>query len=86
MYFAQITRMWEAMFLNQFLARMTVGVRGNRITGIENPLDDAQLWSLYSYYQFGDLGQQLFTGTFFPSPADTGVALAKPDRGTHKTD
>lgn len=38
---------------SEFLARMMVGVRGDRITGIDNPLDDARISALYSYYRSG---------------------------------
>ena len=36
--------------VTEFLARMMVGVRGDRISGIDNPLDDAQVSALYRYY------------------------------------
>jgi len=39
---------------SEFLARMIVGVRGDRITGIDNPLDDAQISALYGYYRSGN--------------------------------
>jgi hypothetical protein len=36
---------------SEFAARMSVGVRGDRITGIDNPLTDAQISALISYYK-----------------------------------
>ncbi len=37
----------------EFFARMLVGVRGDRITGIDNPLSDFQLISLIALYKQG---------------------------------
>lgn len=37
----------------EFFARMIVGVRGDRITGIDNPLSDIQLISLITLYKQG---------------------------------
>ena len=39
------------MPVNEFAARMVVGVRGDRITGIDNPLSDAQISALIYYYK-----------------------------------
>lgn len=36
---------------NEFAARMMVGVRGDRVTGIDNPLTDAQISALIHYYK-----------------------------------
>ena len=36
---------------NEFAARMMVGVRGDRVTGIDNPLTDAQISALMSNYK-----------------------------------
>jgi len=38
----------------EFAARMSVGVRGDRITGIDNPLTDAQISALMFYYKSTD--------------------------------
>lgn len=38
----------------EFSARLLVGVRGDRVTGIDNPLSDQQLKSLAAFYTFGD--------------------------------
>lgn len=35
----------------EFFARMLVGVRGDRVTGIDNPFTDIQLMSLIAYYK-----------------------------------
>ncbi len=35
----------------EFSARMSVGVRGDRVTGIDNPLSDEQIASLVAYYR-----------------------------------
>lgn len=35
----------------EFAARMSVGVRGDRVTGIGNPLSDEQIASLIAYYR-----------------------------------
>lgn len=35
----------------EMFARMLVGVRGDRITGIDNPLSDVQIIGLLTYYQ-----------------------------------
>ena len=35
----------------EFAARMSVGVRGDRVTGIDNPLSDEQIASLIAYYR-----------------------------------
>lgn len=37
--------------LKEFAARMVIGVRGDRVTGIDNPLGDAELSALIYYYQ-----------------------------------
>ena len=37
----------------EFAARMSVGVRGDRVTGIDNPLSDEQIASLIAYYRSG---------------------------------
>jgi hypothetical protein len=34
----------------EFFARMLVGVRGDRVTGIDNPLTDVQIVGLISFY------------------------------------
>ena len=34
----------------EFSARMVVGVRGDRVTGIDNPLSDEQIGSMIAYY------------------------------------
>ncbi len=47
--FAEVRHQSES----EFIARMIVGIRGDRITGIDNPLDDAQLSALISYYRAG---------------------------------
>ena len=36
---------------NEFAARMIVGVRGDRVTGIDNPLTDPQISALIYYYK-----------------------------------
>ena len=36
---------------NEFAARMMVGVRGDRVTGIDNPLMDSQISALLHYYK-----------------------------------
>lgn len=38
----------------EFFARMLVGVRGDRVTGIDNPFTDIQLMSLISLYKKGN--------------------------------
>ena len=35
----------------EFLARMLVGVRGDRVTGVENPFSDRELANLIAYYR-----------------------------------
>jgi len=37
--------------LDEFVARMLVGVKGDRFTGVDNPLSDAQLTGLIQLYQ-----------------------------------
>lgn len=37
----------------EFAARLVIGVRGDRVTGIDNPLTDAQIASLIAYYRMG---------------------------------
>jgi cytochrome c553 len=37
----------------EFAARMTLGVRGDRVTGIDNPLSDEQIASLIAWYREG---------------------------------
>lgn len=39
----------------EFYARMLVGVRGDRITGIDNPLTDLQIAALIAVYEAGEL-------------------------------
>ena len=39
---------------NEFAARMMVGVRGDRVTGIDNPLSDSQISALISFYRTGN--------------------------------
>ncbi len=43
----------EARHLSRsvFLARMLIGVRGDRITGIDNPLSDTQIGALIRWYR-----------------------------------
>lgn len=38
----------------EFTARMLVGVRGDRITGIDNPLTDPQIGNLFAFYRAGN--------------------------------
>lgn len=47
--YTQISSMPEI----EFYARMLVGVRGDRVTGIDNPLTDAQIASLIAVYREG---------------------------------
>jgi len=35
----------------EFLARMLVGVRGDRVTAIENPFSDREIVELIAYYR-----------------------------------
>ncbi len=39
--------------LDLFAARMVIGVRGDRFTGIDNPLTDEEIASLIAYYRSG---------------------------------
>jgi len=39
--------------LQEFTARMLVGIRGDRVTGIDNPFTDSELNALLSYYRIG---------------------------------
>lgn len=39
----------------EFAARMILGVRGDRVTGIDNPLSDEQIAALMAYYNSGPL-------------------------------
>ena len=39
--------------LGLFAARMVTGVRGDRLTGIDNPLSDEEIASLIAYYRLG---------------------------------
>lgn len=39
---------------DEFTARMIVGVRGDRITGIDNPLTDRQIGDLFAFYRAGN--------------------------------
>ncbi len=39
--------------VEEFIARLLTGVRGDRVTGIDNPLSDQQIQSLAAYYAFG---------------------------------
>jgi hypothetical protein len=43
---------------NEFAARMMVGVRGDRFTGIDNPLGDAQISALIHYYKSKSFTEQ----------------------------
>lgn len=38
----------------EFAARLLLGVRGDRVTGIDNPLSDSQIAALMAYYASGD--------------------------------
>lgn len=38
----------------EFAARLLVGVRGDRITGIDNPLSDQQIGDLFAFYKTGE--------------------------------
>ncbi len=38
----------------EFTARMIIGVRGDRITGIANPLTDRQIGNLFAFYTAGN--------------------------------
>lgn len=38
----------------EFAARLIVGVRGDRVTGIDNPLTDQQIGDLFAFYRAGD--------------------------------
>ena len=42
---------------NEFAARMMVGVRGDRVTGIDNPLSDTQISALIYYYKTTSLSE-----------------------------
>ncbi len=41
----------KAMSSREFLARMIIGVRGDRTTGLGNPLTDEEISALISYYR-----------------------------------
>ncbi len=49
----------QAMRLSkhQFTARMIVGIRGDRVTGIDNPFSDWQLAALMAFYRAGQTGK-----------------------------
>lgn len=44
----------KAMPPTEFAARMILGVRGDRVTGISNPLTDSQIAALIAYYRAGN--------------------------------
>ena len=41
------------MGLREFAARMVVGVRGDALTGLDNPLTDEEIASLIAFYRAG---------------------------------
>jgi len=41
----------------EFLARLLIGVRGDRVTGIDNPLTDYEIAALFRYYQVNGTDQ-----------------------------
>lgn len=41
----------QETLLPEFVARMLVGIRGDRVTGIENPFSDQELSDLVAYYR-----------------------------------
>jgi len=41
----------NAVSVTEFAARMMIGVRGDRVTGLGNPLNDEELASLIAYYR-----------------------------------
>ncbi len=41
----------KSMSVREFAARMVIGVRGDRLTGMENPLTDAEISRLIAYYR-----------------------------------
>jgi len=45
------------MQLAEFTARMIIGIRGDRITGITNPFTDAELAALIAFYRAGPATQ-----------------------------
>ncbi len=38
----------------EFAARLIIGVRGDRVTGIDNPLTDRQIGNLFAFYSVGN--------------------------------
>jgi len=38
----------------EFAARLIIGVRGDRVTGIDNPLTDRQIGNLFAFYRAGN--------------------------------